>query len=192
MPFKDTQSKAILSFSTNAKIIELVEKTLVGGMSIINTSVGFDSNIFIKNNQQKLVYKIRNKFTNETEHKRVSTIILKMDENNQYGNVMTKPLTIGCIKKESYSLTVRELCLILNGLSHLDAIGHLFVVDIEFNAENATEKQLSQMKSILPCLKKTKYCLHVTDQFTNYLTQLELTITVHLITINVLLKHILR
>ena len=30
--------------------------------------------------------------------KRVITKILKLDENNQYGNGMTKPLPTGCIK----------------------------------------------------------------------------------------------
>ena len=60
-------SKVIISFPTNADIIELMEKTLIGGMSIVNTRVGFDSNIFIKGKEQKLVYKIRNKATNEME-----------------------------------------------------------------------------------------------------------------------------
>ena len=108
------QSKVILSFSTNADIIELLEKTLIGGMSIINTPLSFDTNIFVKDQKQKLVYKIRNKITNEIEDKRVSTVILKMDENNQHGNAMTKPLPIGCIKQETYTPTVRELCLSLS------------------------------------------------------------------------------
>ena len=73
------QSKVVLSFPTNADIIELMEKMLIGGMSIINTRVGFDTNIFIKVKEQKLVYKIQNKNTNEIEDKRVSTVILKMD-----------------------------------------------------------------------------------------------------------------
>ena len=41
-------SKVIISFPTNADIIELMEKTLISRMSIVNTRVGFDSNIFIK------------------------------------------------------------------------------------------------------------------------------------------------
>ena len=82
--------KVIISFPTNANVIKLMEKTLIGGMSVLNTRLGFDSNIFIKDKKQKLVYKIRN----EIENKRVSTTILKMDENNQYGNAMTKPLPI--------------------------------------------------------------------------------------------------
>ena len=51
-------SKVIISYPTNADIIELMEKTLIGGMSIVNTRVGFDSDIFIKGKEQKLVYKI--------------------------------------------------------------------------------------------------------------------------------------
>ena len=80
-----------MSFPTNADIIELMEKTSIGGMSIVNTRVGFGSNIFIKGKEQKLVFKIKNKATNEMENKRVSAVILKMDVNNQYGNAMTKP-----------------------------------------------------------------------------------------------------
>ena len=54
------QSKVILSFPTNSDVIELIEKTLIGWMGIINTRVGFDTNIFVKCDQQRLVYKIRN------------------------------------------------------------------------------------------------------------------------------------
>ena len=75
-------------------------KTLIDGMIIINTRVGFDNNIFIKDKEQKLVYKIRNKSTDEMEDKRVSAVILKMDENNQY------------INSELTTPTIRELCLL--------------------------------------------------------------------------------
>ena len=109
-------------------------------MSIVNARVGFDTNIFIKGKEQKLVYKIRNREKNEREDKRVSAVIFIMDGNNQHGNALTKPLPIGCIKKEPSTPSIRELCLLLSGLSHLDPIGHLFVVDIEFDFERATEK----------------------------------------------------
>ena len=165
-------SKVIISFPTNAGIIELMEKTLIGGMSIVNTRVAFDSNIFIKGKEQTLVYKIRNKATNEMEDKRVSAVILKMDENNHYGNAMTKPLPIGCIKKEPSTPSIRELCLLLSGLSHLDPIGHLFVVDIEFNFERATEEELFLTKFTLLCLKKRRYYRLAIGQFFNYLTLL--------------------
>ena len=35
------------------------------------------------------------------EHKRVISKILKLDENNQYGHAMTKPLPTGCIKNDT-------------------------------------------------------------------------------------------
>ena len=69
------QTEVIISFPTNADIIELMEKKLIGGMNIINTRVGFDTNVFIKDKEQKLVYKIRNKSTDEMEDKRVSAVI---------------------------------------------------------------------------------------------------------------------
>ena len=65
-----------------------------------------------------------------------------MGENNQSRNAMTKPLPIGYIKKEAYTLHVHELSLLLSGISHKYEIGHLLVVDLEFNIERATEKQL--------------------------------------------------
>ena len=43
----------------------------------------------------KLIYDIK---TSKGKEKKVTRKILKMDENNQYGNVMTKPLLYGCIK----------------------------------------------------------------------------------------------
>ena len=125
-------------------------------MSIVNARVGFDSNIFIKDKQQKLVFKIRNKETNEIENRRVSKVILKMDENNQYGNAMTKPLPTGCIKKEAYTLNIRELSLLLSGISQNDEIGHLFVVDLEFNVERATGKELFFNEIYTPLFEKKK------------------------------------
>ena len=79
-----------------------------------------------------------------------------MDENNQYGNAMTKPLPIGCIKKEPSTPSIRERCLLLSGFSHLDPIGHLFVVDTEFNFERATEKELFFNEIYTPLFEKTE------------------------------------
>ena len=41
-----------------------------------------------------------------------------MDEDNQYGNAMTKPLPYGCIKKMTKTPTLSEFNAILNSLSH--------------------------------------------------------------------------
>ena len=58
-----------------------------------------------------------------------------MDENNQYGQPMTKPLPYGCIKKKKILLALQNL-IILDGLSHENIIGHLFIVDIKFKNIN--------------------------------------------------------
>ena len=133
-------SKVIISFPTNAHMIELMEKSLTGGMSVVNTRVGFDSNLFLNNENQKLVYEIRNQKSNEIENKRVSTVIWKIDENNQQGNAMTKPLLVESVKIEACTLNHRELLLLLQRISHDGKIGHLFVVDLEFNTNKGTEK----------------------------------------------------
>ena len=51
-----------------------------------------------KNFGYKVVYNL--KLDNEKVKKRVITKILKLDENNQYDNAMTKPLPTGCIKDD--------------------------------------------------------------------------------------------
>ena len=56
-----------------------------------------------------------------------------MDENNQYGNAMTKSLPYGCMKKEKTIPSLKKFNFILETLSINGKIGHLFVVDICFN-----------------------------------------------------------
>ena len=51
-----------------------------------------------KNFDYKVVYNL--KLDNEKVKKRVITKISKLDENNQYGSAMTKPLSTGCIKDD--------------------------------------------------------------------------------------------
>ena len=64
------------------------------------------------------------------EDKRVVTKILKVDENNQYGNAKTKPLPMGSIKRVKILPTMKEFDLILQGISDEDKIGHLFIVEL--------------------------------------------------------------
>ena len=45
-----------------------------------------------------------------------------MDENNQYGMAMTKPLLYDCIKKKDNRPTMTEFNQILNNLSHEDSV----------------------------------------------------------------------
>ena len=71
--------------------------------------------------------------------KRIITKILKLDENNQYGNGMTKPLPTGCIKDASWE----TFNFLLEKVDFEDTIGHLYIVDIKFDIKNVTERELA-------------------------------------------------
>ena len=131
------KSICFIAFPTNSEQIKRFEETLVGGFSSVNTRLAFDSLILLPKNQRddlKLIYKI--KASNGTKNKIISTKILKMDEDNQKGNAMTKPLPYGCIKKQQKIPSLRKFNMIQNKLSHTDKIGHLFIVDIKFHFKN--------------------------------------------------------
>ena len=64
--------------------------------------------------------------------------ILKMDENNQYGFAITKPIPTVCIK-EHPAPSWLKFNLLLETVDLDDKIGHLFVVDIKFDEKRATE-----------------------------------------------------
>lgn len=59
-----------------------------------------------------------------------------MDENNQHGQAMAKPLPYGCIKKKEYPPSLLKFNKILDNILHEDKIGHLFIVDIKFHNKN--------------------------------------------------------
>ena len=69
------------------------------------------------------------------------TEILKLDENNQYGFAMIKPMPTGCIKEKDL-LCWLDFHILLETVDSNVSIGHLFIVDIIFDRKNATEKQL--------------------------------------------------
>ena len=73
--------------------------------------------------------------------KRVISKILKLDENNKYGYAMTKPAPTGCIKKKPQP-TWRTFNILLERVGLNDSLGHLFMVDISFDYEKATPRQL--------------------------------------------------
>ena len=83
------------------------------------------------------------------------TKILKLDENNQYGFTMTKPISTGCIK-EYPSPSWLKFNLLLQNFSLGDSFGHLFVVDIEFNEKNAMERQFLYNEIFPPIIEKQK------------------------------------
>ena len=101
------------------KYIRVFEKTLIGGLSCVNTRLAFDANILL-NDPDKEKFLIELNIDRKKQIKRFSSKILKMDENNQYGMAMTKPLPYGCIKKQDKVPTMTEFNKKLDSLSHED------------------------------------------------------------------------
>ena len=90
--------------------------------------MAFDSELFLKDDRnEKVLFE-----TSDGQLKRLSSKIIKMDENNQYGLAMTKPLPYGCIKKKKHVPSLDELKELLKSVTLDGKLGHLFVVDIKF------------------------------------------------------------
>ena len=68
---------------------------------------------------------------------------------------MTRPMPTGCIKQNS-SPSSLEFNLLLEKVSLEDTIGHLFIVDIEFDEKNATKRQYMYYKIFPPIIDKQK------------------------------------
>ena len=122
------ESKCDLVLPLNSGIAKIFEKTLMGGFSCVNTRMAFDTRIFLGDPQQERVLFQ----TTEGELKRFSSTIIKMDENNQYGFAMTKPLLVEVIKKKDGVPTLQELEQILAGVKPTDEFGHMFIIDLTF------------------------------------------------------------
>ena len=94
------KSKFSIALPTDAEFVRVFEKTLIGGFSCINTRLAFDTDILIKNPEsEKVLVEIENN-EGQKQLKILSSKIIKMDENNQYGQALTKPLPYGCIKNK--------------------------------------------------------------------------------------------
>ena len=161
-------SKIILALLTKYDHFEIFEETLIGGFSCVNTRLAFDSQILLpklidkidlENNplnkyfNYKIVYNL--KINNEKIKKRVITKSLKLDENNQYGNGMTKPLPTGCIK-DNDDISWKTFNFLLEKVSFEDTIGHLYIVDIEFDIKNATQKEFAYNEIYPPIIEKQR------------------------------------
>ena len=92
---------------------------------------------------------------NQKSKKRVITKILKFDENNQYGIGMTKPLPTGCIK-DSDNISWTTFNNLLESVSFDDTIGHLYIVNTEFDFKNATERQFAYNEIYPPIIEKQR------------------------------------
>ena len=108
-------SRIILAAPTKLEHVETFEQTVTGGFSSVNTRLPFDTQMLLPNLDHKT--ELENNPLNEdfsykvvynlklngkkAKKKRVITKILKLDETNQYGHGMTKPLPTGCIKDDN-------------------------------------------------------------------------------------------
>ena len=166
------QSNVIISLPTNFKHAEIFEKTLIGGFTCVNTRVGFDTEVLLpnfakkdyanmnidesfqayKNQNYKVAYKIKLDNDPIDYERRVISKILKFDENNQYGFAMTKPMPVGCIKEKQADYI--EINLLFEKATLDDPIGHIFVVDIEFNYKETTKTQIMYNEIMPPFIEK--------------------------------------
>ena len=101
--------------------------------------VSIDQRFFAYKHQYlKVVYNLKLDNEDKYYNPRIISKVFKLDENNQYGYTMTKPLPTGCIK-EKPPCTWKEFNILLKKVSPEDKIDHLFVVNIEFNYKKATQ-----------------------------------------------------
>ena len=162
-------SKIILALPTKYDHAEIFEQMVTGGFSSVNTRLAFDSQILLpnltnnidlenspmnKDFNYKVAYNL--KIENEkAEKKRVISKIFKLDENNQYGNGMTKPLSTGCVK-DDFDISWETFNFLVEKVDFEDIIGHLYIVDIEFDIKNATKRELTYNEIYLPIIEKQK------------------------------------
>ena len=147
------KSKCCIALPTDGDFIRVFEKTLIGGFSCINTRLTFDTDILVKDPKTEKVL-VEVTIDGKKQLKRFSSKILKMDENNQYCEAITKPLPYGCIKKQKEIPTLTKFNKIINSISHEDNIGHIFAVDIKLH--NINEKTLLFNEIYLPIFEKNK------------------------------------
>ena len=107
------------------------------------------------------------KVNNERVKKRVITKILKLDENNQFRNGITKSLPTGYIK-DNKDISWETFNFLVETVSVDDKIGHLYIVDIEFDVKDATKNNLRIMKFICQLLKNKKQLIPVKGLFFNF------------------------
>ena len=169
------KSKCILALPTDNTQMEIFEKTVCGGYSSVNNRLSFDTELLMPNltkndydkmsidesfkafkrDDLKLGYMLKLNDYTSYKHKRVITKIIKFDENNQYGYAMTRPMPTGCIKQNNSPSWV-NFNLLMETVSFEDPIGHLFVVDVEFDYESASPRQFMYNEIFPPIIEKNK------------------------------------
>ena len=150
-------SRVIIALPTSNEIVYIFEQSITVGFSCVNNRLAFNTEIFLPNvieqtnekdneiDRKDYNYKVCYNLglnNEEMQPKRVIAKILKLDENNQYGFGMTKPLPTGCIKIDS-DISFQKLDDLIQKLDIDLQIGHLYAVDIEFDHKNATQNQIA-------------------------------------------------
>ena len=105
----------------------------------------------------------------------VLTKILKLDENNQYGYSMTKPLPTGCIK-ENKNVSQVGFNILKESVDLTNKIGHLFAVDTFFFLTQKMQRKNSYFitKFLHQLFRNRKFLKHknvLHINFQNYLTK---------------------
>ena len=67
---------------------------------------------------------------------------------------MTKPLPTGCIKDDS-DISWETFNFLLEKVDFEDTIGNLYIVDIEFDIKNVTEREFAYNETYPPIIEKT-------------------------------------
>ena len=164
------KSKSIIALPTDNIQMDIFEKTVCGGYSAVNNRLSFDTELLMPNHAKadyvahpelfkrddlKLGYLLKLNNQRDYERKRVIAKIVKFDENNQYGYAMTRPMPTGCIKQNT-SPAWSTFNLLMEKVSLEDQMGHLFVVDIEFDSANASPRQFLYNEIFPPIIEKKK------------------------------------
>ena len=68
---------------------------------------------------------------------------------------MTKPLPTGCIKDDE-DISWKTFNNLLESVSFEDTIGHLYIVDIEFDFKNATKREYAYNEIYLLIIEKQR------------------------------------
>ena len=119
----------------DAEHVRAFKKTLIEGFSCVNTRLAFDTDVLLNdNNKEKVLFDLN--ISGKKQTKRISSKILKMEENNQYRMAMTKPLPYGCIKEKDNVPSLTEFNSIITTISYEDKIGHIFNIEIKFHDIN--------------------------------------------------------
>ena len=164
------QSKVIIALPTNYSHAEIFEKSLIGGFTCVNNRLGFDTEVLLpnlndfskmnidksfqtyKDQNYKLGYNIKLDEDEVSNQRRVISKVIKFDENNQSGSTMTKPMSVGAIKEKDPSWT--EYNILFEKVSLDDKKGHIFIVDIEFDHEHATDRRMMYNEILPPFIEK--------------------------------------